>query len=145
MTSGLAKAFRNMIAKKMGGHQNLNQANMLVDGDDRLRARLAAWERAVDEARGYRGGDDGEIWNIGEQREAEKAAKAEAKRLKELAKAEKDSKVAFTITELYKRIMRVERLSEMIEGSGIDLDKMLLDKQTMDQVGNTLTLAKRMT
>ena len=43
MTSGLAKAFRNMIASKMGGMSNLNKATVLVDGDDRLRARLAAW------------------------------------------------------------------------------------------------------
>ena len=80
MNSGLAKAFRNMIAKKMGGVQNLNNATVLVDGEDRLRARLAAWKRAVDEAKNYRGGDDGEIWNIGAAREAEKAAKAEARK-----------------------------------------------------------------
>merc|ERR1712062_421999 len=33
MTSGLAKAFRNMIASKMGGMSNLNKATVLVDGD----------------------------------------------------------------------------------------------------------------
>ena len=82
----MAKAFRNMLSKKMGGMQNLNKATMLVDGEDRLRARLAAWKRAVDEAKNYRGGEDGEIWNIEAAREAEKAAKAEAKKQKELDK-----------------------------------------------------------
>lgn len=43
MTSGLASAFRKMIAGRMGGMSNLNKATVLVDGDDRLRARLAAW------------------------------------------------------------------------------------------------------
>ena len=64
MNSQLAKAFRSMIASKMGGMNNLNKATVFVDGDDRLRARLAAWERAVEEARGYRGGEAGEIWTL---------------------------------------------------------------------------------
>jgi len=126
MNSGLAKAFRNMIAAKMGGGMKaLNKASVFVDGEDRLRARLAAWQRAVEEARGYRGGEEGEIWNIEAAREAEKAAKLEAKKQKELAKAEKDKKIDFTIQELYKRVMRVERLAEIIEGSGVDIKKAL--------------------
>lgn len=127
MNSELAKAFRTMIARKLGNKDalNNNRGPSLVDNDDKLRARLAAWQRAVEEAKGYRGGDDGEIWNVGDAREAEKAAKAEARRQKELEKAEKDKKIAFTIQELYKRIMRVERLSEMLENSGVDLPKSL--------------------
>jgi len=130
-----------MIAQKMGGKGKMPNHSSLVEGDDRLRARLAAWQRAVDEARGYRGGDDGEIWNVGEAREAEKAAKLEAKKLKELARAEKDTKIAFTISELYRRIMRVEKLSEMIEGSGMDL------KKTLENSGlaNLLSLNKKPT
>lgn len=114
MNSQLANAFRKMIAAKMGGMNNLNKA-VNIDGEDRLRARLAAWKRAVDEAQGIRGGEEGEIWHIEAEREKAKAEKAEEKRLKELAKAEKDKKIAFTIQELYKRIMRVERLSEMVD------------------------------
>ena len=114
MNSQLANAFRKMIAAKMGGMSNLNKA-VNIDGEDRLRARLAAWKRAVDEAQGIRGGEEGEIWHIEAEREKAKAEKAEEKRLKELAKAEKDKKIAFTIQELYKRIMRVERLTEMVE------------------------------
>jgi len=136
MTSGLAKAFRAMIAKKMGGMSNLNKATVLVDGDDRLRARLAAWQRAVEEARGYRGGADGEIWNIGAAREAEKAAKAEAKRLKELAKAERDKKISYTAQELYKRILRVERLTQLVEGSGVEIDKTLKSNLAKLGIGN---------
>jgi len=43
MNSQLAKAFRNMIASKMGGQKNASNAVIFVDGEDRLRARLAAW------------------------------------------------------------------------------------------------------
>lgn len=49
MNVGLANAFRKMIAAKMGGMNNLNKA-VNIDGEDRLRARLAAWKRAVEEA-----------------------------------------------------------------------------------------------
>lgn len=126
MNSALAGAFRKMIAAKMGqGVKGLNTVSSLVDGDDRLRARLAAWERAVEEARGYRGNEEGEIWNLEAAREAEKAAKQEAKKQKDLAKLEKDNKITFTIQELYKRIMRVERLSEIVEARGIDVGKTL--------------------
>ena len=96
MMGGMAKAFRTMIANKMGA-QLQSKTSALIESDDKLRARLAAWQRAVNEARGYRGGEDGEIWKVGEAREAEKAAKLEARRLKEHAKAEKDAKIAFTI------------------------------------------------
>lgn len=41
MNSGLAKAFRKMIEAKMGGKSALSKA--IVDGDDRLLARLNAW------------------------------------------------------------------------------------------------------
>jgi len=41
MTSGLAKAFRKMIAAKLDGKTPLSKA--IVDGDDRLLARLNAW------------------------------------------------------------------------------------------------------
>lgn len=143
MNSGLAKAFRKMIASKMG-MSNLNKATVLVDGEDRLRARLAAWKRAVDEAKGYRGGVDGEIWNLGAARELEKAEKAEARRQKELAKAERDTKIAFTIKELYRRVLRVERLSEIIDGNGgaaAEMHKNLLDKG----FGNLLAAQKRLT
>ena len=79
MNKGLAKAFRAMIASKMGGNKNLTKS-LYVDGEDRLRTRLAAWQRAVEEAQNYRGGESGEIWNVEAEVEKEKEAKAEAKR-----------------------------------------------------------------
>ncbi len=96
MNKGLAKAFRALIQSKMGGNKELTKS-LYVDGDDRLRTRLAAWQRAVNEAQNYRGGESGEIWNVEAEVEKEKEAKAEAKRLKELEKAERDSKIAFTV------------------------------------------------
>jgi len=134
MNSQLAKAFRNMIASKMGGMNNLNKAAINIDGEDRLRARLAAWKRAVEEAQGIRGGEDGEIWNIEAEREKAKAEKAEEKRLRELARAEKDKKIAFTIQELYKRIMRVERLSEMVDNQNDDPLKKSLNAASIPMV-----------
>lgn len=131
MNSQLASAFRKMIASRMGGLNNLNKA-VDIDGEDRLRARLAAWKRAVEEAQGIRGGEDGEIWNIEAEREAVKAAKAEERKQKELARAEKDKKIAFTIQELYKRIMRVERLSEIVEGQDAELLRDSLKTQNIN-------------
>lgn len=48
MTSGLAAAFRKMIASKMnagkgGGMNNMSEAVSLLDSEDKLRTRLAAW------------------------------------------------------------------------------------------------------
>merc|ERR1712226_978776 len=134
MNSQLAKAFRNMIASKGAGMNNLNKAAINIDGEDRLRARLAAWKRAVEEAQGIRGGEDGEIWNIEAEREKAKAEKAEEKRLRELARAEKDKKIAFTIQELYKRIMRVERLSEMVDNQNDDPLKKSLNAASIPMV-----------
>lgn len=128
-----------MISKKMGGMNKFNKANVFVDGEDRLRARLAAWQRAVEEARGYRGGEDGEIWNMEAAREAEKAAKLEAKAKKEAEKLERENQIQFTVSELYKRIMRVERLSEVLESSGIDVKKHLEEKG----LGGILTAARK--
>lgn len=90
------------------------QAVQAVEGEDKLRARLAKWQGAVDEARIIRGGEDGEIWNMEAKRQAEKDEKERLKKEKELEKLEREKQTAFTIQELYKRILRVEKLTEIV-------------------------------
>ena len=43
MKTGMAKAFRGMIAKKMG----VKKTDLLANADDILRAKLKAWQREV--------------------------------------------------------------------------------------------------
>jgi len=65
MNAGMARAFRKMIKKtetEMG--VELQRKEQIVQSQDKLRARLAAWERGVNHARVQRGGEEGEIWNL---------------------------------------------------------------------------------
>ena len=113
-----AKAFSAQVQMNKTGVTEVDglQQIQVVGGEDKLRARLAAWQRAVDEARLIRGGEDGEIWNIQAKRQAEKDEKARIKQQKEQEKLEKEKLTAFTLQELYRRILRVEKLSEMVKG-----------------------------
>mmetsp|Transcript_4563 Transcript_4563/g.6042 ORF Transcript_4563/g.6042 Transcript_4563/m.6042 type:complete len:114 (-) Transcript_4563:539-880(-) len=113
MNSNLAGAFRKMITAKMNGKTALSQA--IIDGDDRLLARLNAWERSVEEAQKFRGGEEGEIWHIEAEREKERAIEVEARRQKELERLEKESKIAFTVKELHARVMKVEQQTLVLQ------------------------------
>jgi len=123
MNSNLASAFQKMIQAKMSGNTALSRA--IVDGDDRLLARLNAWQRQVEEAQNFRGGEEGEIWHIEAEREKEKAAEAEAQRLKDIARAEKESKIAFTVKELHARVMKVEQQTLVLKEKGFDVKKIM--------------------
>jgi len=48
------------------------------------------------------------------KRQAEKDEKERLKKEKELEKLEREKQTAFTIQELYKRILRVEKLTEIV-------------------------------
>lgn len=62
-----------------------------MKAQDRLRARLAAWERGVRYAHAARGGEDGEIWNLEAQKEAEREEKQKRKAEAEAAKHRKET------------------------------------------------------
>lgn len=120
MNAGMAKAFRKLIKEKAEAENvAVADAEGLRARQDRLRARLAAWERGVKGAHAERGGEDGEIWNLEAAREAEKEEKARLIREAEEARLRKETEINNTIEELYKRILKIEDLSSRIKDSGI--------------------------
>ena len=125
MQAGEAKAYNRLKTKLLGGGTIKPNQTEVVAEDDKLRARLAAWQRQVDEARGTRGGDEGDIWTLEQKRVAEKEEKIRLKKEKELAKLEKAKNVDFTVQELYKRIVKVEKISERIKNSGVLIEQVL--------------------
>jgi len=123
-----AKLFREELNARQGQDASGLDAIQAVGGEDILRARLAKWNSAVDEAKVIRGGEENEIWNLEAKRQAEKDEKERLKKEKEQAKLEKEKQTQFTIQELYKRILRVEKLSEIVKDQGkIDDPLNLLD------------------
>lgn len=75
----------------------LQRKEAVVASQDRLRARLAAWERGVNYAKQQRGGEEGEIWNLEAQREFEKAEKERLIKEAEEAKLQKEKAIGNTI------------------------------------------------
>lgn len=59
-------------------------------------------------------------------RQAEKDEKERLKKERERARAEREKQTAFTIQELYKRILRVEKLSEIVKDTGKEGDPLNL-------------------
>jgi len=117
----MKEAFRKMIEKKAEAEKvKLQEADDLLSKNDLLRTKLKNWEREKrTPARAARGGEDGDIWNLELAREEEKAEKERLRREAEIAKLEKDQNTQNTINELYKRILKVEKLSAKIGDSGI--------------------------
>lgn len=87
---------------------------------DDLRRRLKKWEKEkVKPQRKKRGYDEGNIWTIEQRYKEEQDEKARLKKEAEEAKLNKDKQIQNTIDELYKRILKVEKLSDRIGQSGI--------------------------
>lgn len=127
MKADEAKLYRDQIKVNQGNDAEGIDAIQAVGGEDKLRARLAKWQSAVDEARIIRGGEDNEVWNLQAKRQAEKDEKERLRKEAEQAKLEKEKQTAFTIQELYKRILRVEKLSEIVRDQGKQSDPMDID------------------
>lgn len=113
MNGRTAKAFREMIRRRMDG-LDINKSRKEFADSDRLRQMLAQWNQKVSQTRNLRG-DEGDIIQA-------HAIKAERDRLNQIAKAEalakKGKGMDFTIHELYRRILKVERLSERVRNLG---------------------------
>lgn len=87
---------------------------------DELRTKLRNWENTKQKpAKRARGGEEGDIWNLEARVEEEKAEKERLKREAEEAKLRKETEINKTINELYKRILKIERLSSKIKDSRI--------------------------
>ena len=129
--SKMAIAFRKMVKEKEKaiGVQIEEKENRLA-AQDRLRARLAAWEKKTKQAYNNRGGIDGEIWNLEAQAEDDREEQKRLKEEAELARINKEKNIQHTNSELYKRIVKIEKLADRIKESGI------MSKQ-LSAIGNT--------
>jgi hypothetical protein len=116
MKSGLAKAFTNMIKKKT---EEARQANLMTrsatkGADSQLEAKLRHWNKELNTRNIMR--EDEHIL----ERETPEDATAKAKReADEKAKMDADAAaeaagLKYTLDELYKRVLKVERLSEKV-------------------------------
>lgn len=59
-----------------------------------------------------RGGEEGHIWNLQYSKEKEDEEKAKIAKFKDEERRKKQMQIDFTVRELFKRIARVEKLSE---------------------------------
>ena len=114
--SKMAIAFRKMVKEKEKaiGVQIEAKENRLA-AQDRLRARLAAWEKKTKQAYNNRGGIDGEIWNLEAQAEDDREEQKRLKEEAELARINKEKNIQHTNNELYKRIVKIEKLADRIK------------------------------
>merc|ERR1712176_60969 len=119
--TNLADAFRKMIEKKAAEEQlKVQKQEDMMNKNDLLRTKLKNWEREKrNPAHNARGGEDGDIWNLEIRCQEEKDEKIRLKLEAEEAKKRKENEIKNTIEELYKRILKVEKLSEKIDKSGI--------------------------
>ena len=118
--SQMAVAFRKMIKQQQKAMDiEIEAKESRLAAQDRLRARLAAWEKKTKLAYNNRGGIDGEIWNLEAQAEADKEDQKRLKEEAELARINKEKNIQHTNNELYKRIVKIEKLSERIKDSGL--------------------------
>lgn len=114
-------AFRRMIEKKAEAEKmKLQHAEDILSKNDLLRTKLKNWEREKrNPAKTARGGEEGDIWNLEIARDEEIAEKERLRMEAEEAKLRKEREINNTINELYKRILKVEKLSAKISDSGI--------------------------
>lgn len=120
MNAGLAKAFSQMIAKKEQDDKSSQliglRRSTLAGMESKLRAMLSVWRREVDKVR--IGRDDGHVWELEtpeEERTRLAAENEKARQAMDAAAAAKEKGMDYTITELYKRILKVEKLAEKVK------------------------------
>lgn len=113
MNAGLAKAFSKMI--KVRNEQdklsNIERRGTMAGAGDKLRALLVQWKKGIDNTHLYRDQDvlAMEAPEIERKRlEAEAAAKAKAE-------AASQDGMKYNIEELYKKILKVEKLSDIVK------------------------------
>lgn len=116
MKSGLAKAFTNMIKKKTdeARQANLQTRAKTMGVDSQLEAKLRHWNKetnarnSVNEVDNVLNMATPEDASAKSRREAEEKAKFDADHAAEAAG------LKYTLDELYKRVLKVERLSEKV-------------------------------
>jgi len=136
MNGGMAKAFRDMIKKKQGG-VDLMKRSSIIGGTDKLRTKLIAWNRTVDDVREVRGGEANQVWNLQSLKDLEMAEKAKLEAEKAAEEAAKRAGMEYTIQELFKRILKVENLSHKIRDFGGNVN-LLQSVDSIDVLGSVL-------
>lgn len=132
MQADEAKAFRAQLKDtKITTEEDGLAAVQAVDSDDKLKARLAKWQRQIDEEKLRKSALERDIVEAEAYKQAELDETAKMREEREKEKLAKQQQVAFTIQELYRRILKVEKLATVVnEGefeaaAGEGLDRML--------------------
>lgn len=128
MNAGMAKAFSEILTEKSVAETKAKIASDQVNRD-RLRARLAKWNRDVDDVRMERGGAEGEVWNIKTQIQE---LRDQGIKVDENPTAE--TQIEFTVSELFARVLKVENLVLKVkEMGGVDMTDLLESLDGMSQ------------
>lgn len=120
MNAGLAKAFSKMINQRQEQDKvnNIQRRGSIIGAGNKLRSLLIQWKKGVDNTQIYR---DIDVINMDTP---EMRKKIEAEELAAKQKAEADALAAagdkYTIEELYKKILKVEKLSDIVKTNNMN-------------------------
>jgi hypothetical protein len=120
MNAGLAKAFSKMISQRQEQEKmsNIQRRGSIIGAGNKLKSLLIQWNKGVDNTKLYRDHDvinmdTPEMQKKREQEELELKRKAE----QEASNASGDK---YTIEELYKKILKVEKLSDIVKTNNMN-------------------------
>lgn len=115
MNAGLAKAFSKMINQRQEQDKlsNIQRRGSVIGAGNKLRSLLIQWKKGIDNTHIYREQD---VLNMDtpEMQKKREEEEREAARKAELA-AQDAAGAQYTIEELYKKILKVEKLSDMVK------------------------------
>ena len=118
MNAGLAKAFTTMIKKKQEADKEVHmRRSTMANAESKLRAKLIGWKKDLDQRHLVDAQED--IWD--RETPEEERTRLAVDEVDVKAKADADAAQAakkgvdYTITELYKRILKVEKLSDKVK------------------------------
>jgi len=119
MNAGLAKAFSKMISQRQEQEKqsNIQRRGSVIGAGNKLRSLLVQWKKGVDNTKLYR---DHDIINMDtpEMQKKREQEELEAKRKAEAAAANERDK--YTLEELYKKILKVEKLSDIVRANNMN-------------------------
>lgn len=117
MNAGLAKAFSKMIAQRQEQEtkNNISRRGSIIGAGNKLKSLLVRWNKGVDNTKLYR---DHDLINMDTPENQKKRAEEECAARH---KAEQDAKLGqqYTLEELYKKILKVEKLSDIVKANNM--------------------------
>merc|ERR1712166_210176 len=120
MNAGLAKAFSKMINQRQEQDKisNIQRRGSIIGAGNKLRALLHQWKKGVDNTCLYRVHD---VINMDTPKMQKKRAQEElAAKQKADAEALAAAGDKYTIEELYKKILKVEKLSDIVKTNNMN-------------------------